>query len=69
MQMVQIEQLIQGLFPYYNLNINCLIFNMPNPISDNKVNSKEYLASVFRMLFLIGCIIVYEAMYMARMLK
>ena len=33
------------------------------------MNSEEYVASVFRMLFLIGCIVVYEAMYMARMLK
>lgn len=69
MQMVQIEQLIQGLFPYYNLNINCLIFNMPNPISDNKVNNKEYLASIFSNAVLDGCIVVYEAIFIARMLK
>lgn len=69
MQMVQIEQLIQGQFPYNNLSINCLIFNMSNPISDNKVNSKEYLASIFPNAVLDGCIVVYEAMFIAWMLK
>ena len=33
------------------------------------MNSEKYFASVFRMLFLIGCIVVYEAMFIVRMLK
>ena len=70
MQMVQIEQLIQGLFPYRNMCIKSLIFNMLNPISDNnKRIAKNTLLLYFRMQFLIGCIVVYEAMYIARMLK
>ena len=31
--------------------------------------AKNTLLLYFRMLFLIGCIVVYEAMYIARMLK
>ena len=42
---------------------------MPNPISDNKVNSKEYLASIFSNAVLDWLYRSYEAMYMARMLK
>ena len=42
---------------------------MSNPISDNKVNSKEYLASIFPNAVLDGCIVVYEAMFIAWMLK
>lgn len=67
MQMVQIEQLIQGLFPYRNMCIKSLIFNMLNPISDN--NKLIAMNTFFQMLFLIDCIVVYEAMYIARMLK
>ncbi len=32
-------------------------------------NKRIAMNTFFRMLFLIGCIVVYEAMYMARMLK
>ena len=31
--------------------------------------AKNTLLLYFRMLFLIGCIVVYEAMYIVRMLK
>ena len=38
--------------------------------SDNsKRIAKRRLLLYFRMLFLIGCIIVFEAMYIARLLK
>ena len=39
---------------------------MPNPISDNKANSDEF---VFPDAVLDDCIVVYEAMYIERMLK
>lgn len=32
------------------------------------MNSKEYLASIFPNAVLDGCIVVYEAMYIARLL-
>lgn len=53
MQMVQIEQLIQGVFPYNNLSINCLIFNKSTQTSDdNKRIAKNSLLLYFRMLFM-----------------
>lgn len=54
MQMVQIEQLIQGLFPYNNLSINCFLKNMSNPTSDNnKRIAKNTLLMYFQMLFFV----------------
>ena len=54
MQMVQIEQLIQGLFPYNNLSINCLFKNMLNSTFDNnKRMAKKTLFLYFQMLFFV----------------
>ena len=69
MQMVQIEQLIQGLFPYRNMCIKSLIFNMLNPISDNNKRIAKNTLLLYLDAVLDGCIVVYEAMYIARMLK
>ena len=40
---------------------------MSTQTSNNNIRIERGL--YFRMLFLIGCIVVYEAMYVARMLK
>ena len=42
---------------------------MSHTSDNNKRITKNTLLLYFLMLFLIGCIVVYEAMYMARMLK
>lgn len=38
-------------------------------MSQTSENSEEYVASAFSNTVLDGCIVVYEAMYIARMLK
>lgn len=42
---------------------------MSQTSDNNKQLAKNTLLLYFRMQFLIGCIVVYEAMYIARMLK
>ncbi len=47
-----------------------MLIIMSTQTSDNNNRiAKNTLLLYFRMQFLIGCIVVYEAMYMARMLK
>ena len=46
-----------------------MLIIMSSQSSDNNKRIAKNTLLVFRMLFLIGCIVVYEAMYIARMLK
>ena len=49
MQMVQIEQLILGLFPYNNLSINSQIFNMSTQTFNMSTQTFNMSTQTFNM--------------------